>query len=326
MKRFIVLPVATVVAAVAVGVGCGWPFRHEVPALRLPGTVEVQEVRPTTRIGGRVKDVLVREGQLVEAGQVLIVLEATELEAQRDQVAQKLAAAQAARKRAYTGPRPQEIAEAQGELAAAEAELDRATREWTREQGLRAVSTDAARIAARTDQQKWAGKVQSARARTALLVAGTRDEDKAEADARVAELEARLRELETNVREAVVRAAEPAVVEVVAVRKGDIVAANQPVVRLLRAEDLWVKAYVSEIDLGRVRLNQDVRVTVDAYKDRTFAGKVEYIASASEFTPRNVQSVDERRYQVFGIKVRVADPQGAFKAGMAAEVIVPVND
>ena len=63
MKRFIILPVATVAAAVAVGCGCGWPFRHEAPTLRLPGTVEVQEVRPTTRVGGRVKDVLVREGQ-----------------------------------------------------------------------------------------------------------------------------------------------------------------------------------------------------------------------------------------------------------------------
>lgn len=325
MKRFIILPVATVAAAVAVGIGCGWAFRNEAPSLRLPGTVEVQEVRPTTRVGGRVKDVQVHEGQLVEAGQVLVVLEAAELEAQRDQVAHKLMAARAIQRRAYAGPRPEEIAEAKGELAAAEAELDRAVREWKREQGLRAVSTDAAQIAARTDQQKWAGKVQAARARTALLVAGTREEDKAEADARVAELEARLRELETNVREATVRAAEPAVVEVVAVRKGDIVAANQPVVRLLRAEDLWVKAYVSEIDLGRLRLNQDVQVTVDAYKDRAFAGKVEYIASSSEFTPRNVQSVDERRHQVFGLKVRVTDPQGVFKAGMAAEVIVPVQ-
>jgi multidrug resistance efflux pump len=125
--------------------------------------------------------------------------------------------------------------------------------------------------------------------------------------------------------EAVVRAPERAVVEVVAARPGDIVAPNSPVVRVLRDEDVWVKAYVSEVDLGRVRKNQAVGVTVDSYRDKRFTGHVVYIASVSEFTPRNVQSVDERRHQVFAIKVRVVD-HGVFKSGMAAEVWLPLAD
>src|SRR5204863_252041 len=102
--------------------------------------------------------------------------------------------------------------------------------------------------------------------------------------------------------------------------KGDLVQPNQPIVRVLRADDLWVRAYVPETQLGRVRLGQRAEVTIDSFPGRHFAGEVVKIDAESEFTPRNVQSPDERRYQVFGVKVRVAEPDGIFKSGMAAEV------
>src|SRR5207248_7381023 len=156
------------------------------------------------------------------------------------------------------------------------------------------------------------------------LEEGTRPEEKDESRARLAEARARLAEIEANLAEAVVKAPEPAVVEVLAVRKGDLVPPNQPVVRVLRADDLWVKVYVPETELGRVRLGQTVDVTVDSYPDQRFTGTVVQIAAESEFTPRNVQSADERRHQVFGVKVRVADPEGVFKSGMAAEVFLPL--
>jgi HlyD family secretion protein len=159
-----------------------------------------------------------------------------------------------------------------------------------------------------------------------LLELGTRYEERDEAAARVAEMRGKLREIEVNLQEAIVKAPEPAVVEVLAVRKGDLVQPGQPILRVLRRADLWVKVYVPETDLGRVRLNQTVEVTVDSYSDRRFQGKIIQIGSESEFTPRNVQSVDERRHQVFGVKVRIDDPQGVFKSGMAAEVIVPFQD
>ena len=96
-------------------------------------------------------------------------------------------------------------------------------------------------------------------------------------------------------------------------------------VRILSAADLWVKVYVPETELGKTRLDQAAEVTVDSYPGRRFKGKVYYIASQSEFTPRNVQSIDERRHQVFGIKVRVTDPAagGVLKSGMSATVYVP---
>ncbi len=136
----------------------------------------------------------------------------------------------------------------------------------------------------------------------------------------------RLKEIEANLRETVVRAPEPALIEVLAVRPGDLLTPNQPVARVLRTEDLWVKIYVPETDLGKVRLNDTCEVLLDSYPHRRFPGTVEYVASASEFTPRNVQSIDERRHQVFALKVRVPNPEGIFKSGLAAEVFLPLRE
>src|SRR5262249_26344704 len=145
-------------------------------------------------------------------------------------------------------------------------------------------------------------------------------------EARLAESEAKLREIRANLREARVTVPKRAVIEVLAVRKGDLIPPNQPILRVLYAEDLWVKVYVPETDLGKVRLNQKVDVTIDSHPGRRFEGTVMQIASISEFTPRNVQSADERRHQVFGIKVRVDNALGIFKSGMAAEVRLPLHD
>jgi multidrug resistance efflux pump len=163
-------------------------------------------------------------------------------------------------------------------------------------------------------------ELQRADAQLRLLKAGTRQEEIDEERANVAALQAKLREVDINLREAVIRAPEPAVIEVVAVRKGDVVPANQPVLRVLRAQDLWVRIYVPETELAFVSLGAEATIKVDGLPDQPFVGKVIHIAAISEFTPRNVQSAEERRHQVFGVKVRVDDPKGVLKSGMAAEV------
>jgi len=89
-------------------------------------------------------------------------------------------------------------------------------------------------------------------------------------------------------------------------------------------DDLWVKVFVPETELGKVRLGDQVDVTVDTYPGRRLPGVIDQIASVSEFTPRNVQSIDERKHQVFAIKVKVDNHEGLFKSGMAAEVTVPL--
>ena len=108
-------------------------------------------------------------------------------------------------------------------------------------------------------------------------------------------------------------------------RPGDLVPANQTVIRVLRNEDLWVKVYVPETQYGLVTLDKKVRVTIDSHPGKVFEGVVKQRANISEFTPRNIQSVDERRHQVFGVKILVTNAEGVLNAGMAAEVTVPLD-
>lgn len=297
-------------------------IERKAEGLRLPGVVEIQEVRLGSKVGGRVADVLVREGDMAKTNQLLVRFEAPELEAQRAQQQGRVASMQAEFEKAKNGPRAEDIRQARSDLETAEADLKLGMEDFERAERLIQQKTisradyDIARAALHRSR----GRVASARAHLDLLLAGTRPEDIALAAANLAEARGRLQEIEANLAETRVVAPERAVVEVVAVRKGDLVSANTPVVRVLRADDLWVKVYVPETELGKIRLNQQASVTIDAYPGRRFSGTVFKIASESEFTPRNIQSVEERRFQVFGIKVRVEDPQGVFKAGMAADV------
>ena len=368
-----------VVVAVAAAAGWWWLSQERGGELHLHGTVEIQEVRLGSKIGGRIEQVLIREGDLVQPGQVLVRLEAPELEAQREQWLARVRAlsaalekmrngaraeereaaeaaaeaAQARYERLKAGSREEDIRQAEAELKREEATLAVAQSDLRREQ--QTYSRNASKAAdydnARAEEGRSVARVAAARAHLDLLIAGSRkedideaaaelkrtranalllqngnrSEDIAEAEAALAEACGKLHEVEAQLRESSLRAPEQAVVEVLGVRKGDLVTPNQIMVRVLRADDLWVKVFVPETELGRVRLGQQVEVSVDGYPGKRFAGTVEQIAGESEYTPRNVQSADERQHQVFGVKVRVANPDGMFKSGMAAEVTMPLR-
>lgn len=321
-----------VTAAAVVALGFFWPFRRSDDVLRLPGVVEIQEIRLGSKLGGRVARVVVNEGDLVEPDQELVVIEMPEMAAQREQWQARLRAAQADLLKARNGPRPEELRQAESDLDAADADLRLARQEFARVERLYR-SSDSARAeydTARATRSRTQGHYGTAKARLELLRAGTRVEEITAAEANVGEIRGKLDEIEANLREAVVRAPDRAVVDVMAVRKGDLVQPNQPVVRVLRAGDLWVKVYVPETQLGKVRLGVPAEVTIDSYPGRRFQGTVSYVAAESEFTPRNVQSVDERRHQVFGLKVRVPQPDDpgrwVLKSGMAAEVVLRLQE
>lgn len=157
----------------------------------------------------------------------------------------------------------------------------------------------------------------------------SRDEEIALGRAKVAEAKAKLRELEVNLKEATVIVPPEmgrARVEVVAVRPGDLVPPGQTVVRVLRTDDMWVKVFVPETKLGWIKEEMPVDVNIDSFPGKPFKGKITQIFNISEFTPRNIQSMDERRYQVFAVKVRVDESRGHLHAGMSAEVLIPLEN
>jgi membrane fusion protein YbhG len=380
VKRKVVLVGIGLLVAMAAGAAYFWPFNSNSAMLRLPGIVEIQEVRLGSKVGGRVREIAEidgrpLEGKVVEPYQPLVYFDGPELRAQFEQAKAKAEAAKAAYERARSGPREEEKEWArqaaqsarlnyerlkagprEEEKRQAKSELDSAQADWKQaiEDYERINKLYQQRSASRSEydaaistRDRTHARFRAARARWDLLqrnrqedidqalaewkkaeakvleMAKNRDEDIAEAKARWEEAQAKVSEIQANLEELVVKAPKRAIVEIVTVRKGDLVPPNQPIIRVLYLEDLWVKAYVPEPDLGKIHLGQKVEVTIDTYKNKRFPGEVYFISPVSEFTPRNVQSMDERRHQVFAIKVRLHSGTDIFHAGMAAEVFVP---
>jgi HlyD family secretion protein len=299
-----------------VAVGC-WFFVLSFVAIsckrssnwQYSGTIESDEIRVASRYGGRVEAIGAWEGETLTNGQIIVALDAAELQAQRDKAAAILAELKA-------GPRREEIVAAKREWEAVVAELDFARLEAKRTQELleqRAISeSDRDRSVSRAASLERSAA--AANSRYDLLNAGTRPEQIAQAEASVAEIEARLREMR-------VIAPTNCVLEVLNVRKGDVLGPNQPVATLIVPHRIWVRVYVPEPMLAKIKLGQSASVAVDGFAGRQFAGVVEQINRAAEFTPRNVQTTAERIQQVFGIKIALDNTEGLLRAGMGAEAV-----
>jgi len=264
-----------------------------------------------SRYGGRVEAIFAWEGDALKPGQVIIELNAAELPAQRDRLAALLAEAEA-------GPRKQEIAATKAEWEALVAQLELARVERKRAEELYGEKTisQTERDRAVTNEQALEKNVTAAKSRYELLLAGTRPEQIAQAQAQLAELDTQLHEMR-------IVAPTNCILEALSVKVGDVLAPNQQVVTLLLTNHLWVRVFVPEPWLGYVAVGDAVRVRVDSFPGKDFAGAVEQIQRSAEFTPRNVQTAGERVKQVFGVKVRLDPSDGRLRAGMAADVFFP---
>jgi len=279
------------------------------PASRLiSGTIEVDEAHVASRYGGRVVKLYADEGTVLKKGDPIVDLEATELKAHRDLMAAQLDELE-------HGPRPSEIEAAKQDWQALAAQLEFSRTEAKRQQELLAQkavsSSDAQRALSIANALEKS--TDAAKNRYDLLVEGTRPERVTQARAQLAETDAQLSEMQ-------VTAPADSVLEVLGVKTGDVLSANREVATLILPQHLWVRVYVPESWLGQIRVGDKVRVKVDSWPEKDFEGAVEQINREAEFTPRNVQTVEERVKQVFGVKIKLENIQDQLRAGMAADV------
>jgi multidrug resistance efflux pump len=259
-------------------------------------------------------------------------------------------AARAALEQARNGPRPQEIDAARADLRAAEADFEVAGATLARIEQLTRSG-----VASRQDYDNAKAAFDSARARRDaarqkldLLLSGTRREeieraerqyqqalanrqlvergprreDIAAARAQLERARAALGQIETQTAELEVKSPADAFVEVMQVRPGDLINPGASAATLVEVDRLWVRVYVPEPELGHVQLGKEVTVEVDTFPDQGFRGQIEQIASRGEFTPRNVQTREERTHQVFAVRVRLDNSSRRLRAGMAADVTI----
>src|SRR5205823_6046762 len=260
----------------------------------------------------------------------------------------RAAQASAALQETRHGTRAEEIAAADARLAQAQAGVDKAQLDADRAHRLLASQAIAAAkahatntalrtaIAQRDAQQKVAeearageraeqkaqaaARADEADAAARLVMAGARVEDLRAAAAQVAAGKARLDQLDVMIGELAIRAPAPARVEALELRPGDILAPNAPAATLLETGQLYLRIYVPETQIGHIAVGDDVPIRVDSFPDRDFHGKVEHINELGEYSPRNLQTADERADQVFAVRVGLTDGLDKLRAGMAATV------
>lgn len=292
--------------------------------LILSGNIEVVDAQLGFKIPGRVVDRPVFEGDQVKAGQLVARLDDVDQVQQLAVRRAELAGAEAVLAELEAGARPQEIASAQAAVRSAEAELERARLDFERQDELLRNAAISRREFELAQAQVRVAEARAAdtRERLKLVREGPRVETIAQARARVQQARAAVDVAETQV--AHTRLHSPVGGTVVShnVEVGEYVSPGTPVVTVADLSQVWVRTYLDQTELGRLKHGQKVSVRTDAFPERTFEGTIGFISSEAEFTPKTVQTAKERVKLVFRIKVDIANPKGELKPGMAADVVV----
>jgi HlyD family secretion protein len=292
-------------------------------ALAASGTVEATEARLGFEVAGRIVALDAREGDRVESGRELARLDDVELAARRAQAAAQVEAAHARLAELEAGFRAEEVAQARSAVAAAvERETD-AGRDFERTRTLHeggAVPREALDKAALAAELARRQREQAAQ-QLALLERGARPEQVAAARARVAEAEAAVAALDAALAKTRLAAPFGGIVTLRHREPGEIVAPGAAVVTLMNPDDRWVRIYVPENRLGRVALGQRAAIVSDSFPGRSYEGEVAFIADEAEFTPKTVQTTEERVRLVYAVKVRITgDAALELKPGLPADV------
>jgi HlyD family secretion protein len=319
----VVVPVVLVLAVIVAAALVLRPRGDEESTLVASGTVEATEADLGFQMGGRVQQVDAKEGDAVALGQQLARLDLTETQAVRDGAAAQLTATQSRLAELERGARVAEIGQAEAAHRAAVERVEAARREATRARNLfqgGAVSQQALDNAQTAVETAEAGQAQTAQA-LALVREGPRPETIAQQRAMVEQARANLARADATLANAVITAPFAGRVTVRHRQPGETVAPGAPVLTILDPGDRWVRIYVREDEIGRVRIGMPAEIRSDTYPDRTYPGEVVFIASEAEFTPRNVQTSEERIRLVYAVKVRLTgDAEFELKPGIPADV------
>ena len=324
MKRIFVWLLALSLLPLLTAFRWPWQASGDPERIELSGTVEAREVDLAFQVGGRIAKLLVDEGDAVQAEQRVASLDASDYElALRAAIAQ-MEAAQAALAALQAGTRIQELRVAEAQLTKAQADLDYARVEFKRIADLvaRKLAPQEQLDQLQQRQNVALAGVEQARQTLALLREGPRQEDIAQAAATLRARQAAVETARQQLAYVQLRSPVAGVVSVRLVEAGEVAAAGKPVLRVAELSRPWVRAYLNEADLSRVRLGQPAEVRADGLPGQALAGRLAFISPDAEFTPKTVETRALRVDLVYRVKIEVENPDGALKLGQPADVLL----
>jgi HlyD family secretion protein len=328
MKKKIIILVLLVIAVVVAGIFYFKNHRfQDLNRIRVSGNIEITNVEVGFKIPGRVEERPVSEGQMIKAGQVVARLDDKDLKLEIAQRQAQVATARSVLTELTAGSRPEEIAQAEAALQSAQADGDRARLEFQRQKRLyeREVISTREFDLAKTGFEASEARIREAKEFSILIRKGPRQEKIDQARANLDQAKQALGLAQTRLQYATLLSPISGMVLSENVEAGEYVSPGTPIISMGDVSQLYLRAYINETDLGRVKVGQKVRVTTDTFPGKPYEGKISFIAPQSEFTPKNIQTQKERVKLVYRIKVEIPNPNMELKPGMPADGEIILN-
>jgi len=295
--------------------------------LALYGNIDIREAQLAFNGNEHIAQILVQEGDRVNKGQLLARLQTELLEAQLAETEAALEAQRHVLARLEAGSRPEEIRKGEAELQAAEAQAKAARDSYRRMARLleKKLASPQDEEQARSQADAAAAQVKAVHATLALLKAGSRKEDIAVARAQLAAREAVLKQVQQRFNDASLYAPADGVIRNRILEPGDMASPQSPVLTLAFLDPVWVRAYLPEPMLGRVRPGAIAWITTDSYPDKRYQGWIGYVSPTAEFTPKTVQTPELRTRLVYSVRIIACNPAGELRLGMPVSVSIELD-
>ena len=298
--------------------------KREAGALTLYGTVDIREVQLAFQDGGRILGLTVDEGAVVKKGQVVAELDPARFKMEVERLAGEVEAQSQLVERLKSGSRPQEIARARAVVAAAQANLKESELVLARKQALRLLNRISQQEvdSALAGMETWQANLKTAEEDLSLALEGPRREDIAAAEASLAASQAARELAEQRLADTRLCAPASGVIRNRILEPGAMASAGAPVLTMALTNPLWVRAYISEPDLGRVREGMGAEIQTDTYPGKRYQGWVGFISSTAEFTPKTVETTELRTKLVYRARIFVCDFGQELRLGMPVTVTI----
>jgi HlyD family secretion protein len=306
------------------GIACSGGSQKDM--ISASGTIEAVEINVASKVAGQIVELAAEEGRRVKPGDILAVVDHSTLDIQFRQAAAGVELAEAQLALLVKGARSEDIRQAEEALRQAEAALQLAEDDARRMRDLARSGSVTPKIRDDAEARLTVATAQKNAADEALKKVRrlARPEEIRAAEARLAQAQAAADLLAKTIADCTIVAPLGGILTHRAVEFGELVNPGATVVTLADLDRVSVMIYVPEKDLGRIKLGDGAEIRIDAFPDKTFAGKVTYISPEAEFTPRNVQTKEDRVKLVFGVKIEIENKEGRLKPGLPADALIRV--